>query len=77
MYLTPIFYPISILPDRFQWLIYINPVYYLMECFRAPLYLNQIPEPRIILGALISASAAFIIGSILFTRKADQFAYYL
>lgn len=77
MYLTPIFYPINIIPDQFQWIIYINPVYYFLECFRVPLYMNRIPEPRVIFGALISAVAALVIGGYLFTRKSDDFAYYL
>jgi ABC-2 type transport system permease protein len=77
MYLTPIFYPLNILPDKFQWIIYFNPMYYILECFRSPLYLNKIPEPQIIFGAVISASAALILGGFLFTRKSDDFAYYL
>lgn len=77
MYLTPIFYPLSILPDKFQWIIFINPVYYLLECFRVPIYLNSIPEPKILLGAVLSAGAALLIGGFLFTRKSDDFAYYL
>ncbi|NQS92055.1 MAG: ABC transporter permease [Chloroflexi bacterium] len=77
MYLTPIFYPQNILPDEFQWIININPMYYILECFRSPLYLNQIPEPHIILGAVVSALTALFLGGFLFTRKSDDFAYYL
>jgi len=77
MYLTPIFYPLNILPDKFQWVIHINPMYYILECFRSPLYMNKIPEPQIILGAIISAITALVVGGFLFTRKADDFAYYL
>jgi len=77
MYLTPIFYPQNILPDKFQWIFYFNPMYYILECFRLPLYMNKIPEPQIILGAVISASIALFLGGFLFTRKSDDFAYYL
>jgi ABC-2 type transport system permease protein len=77
MYLTPIFYPHNILPDKFHWIIYFNPMYYILECFRSPLYLNKVPEPQIIIGAVISAIAALSLGGFIFTRKSDDFVYYL
>ena len=77
MYLTPIFYPQEIIAEKYQWIIEINPMYYLLECFRAPIYYNQIPEPHIVLGAALISITTFILGGLIFINKSDQFAYYL
>ena len=77
MYLTPIFYPPEIIADKFRWIHYVNPMYYILACFRAPLYLNEFPEPRYILGAVVFALVALVVGGVLFARKSDEFAYYL
>jgi ABC-type polysaccharide/polyol phosphate export permease len=77
MYLTPIFYPLEILAPRILWLIKFNPLYYILECFRAPIYLGVLPETHIILGALSSALVALLLGNWLFARNSDEFSYYL
>ena len=77
MYLTPIFYPLEIVPDKFRWIIHINPLYFILECFRAPLYMNKFPEPHFIIGAVASAIIALFLGGFLFARKSDKFTYYL
>ncbi len=43
MYLTPIIYPLEIIPPKYLPLIKLNPMYYFVECFRAPLYSGQLP----------------------------------
>src|SRR5204862_3588869 len=39
MYLTPIFYPVSIIPEKFQWLIHFHPMIAYLRVFRACFYL--------------------------------------
>lgn len=77
MYLTPIFYPKEILAQKFQWLIDVNPMYYILECFRMPIYLGVLPNLDIIIKAFILATLSLLIGGWLFARKSDEFAYYL
>jgi len=74
-FLTPVMYPIGILPSQYAWLMNLNPVYNLMELFRAPIYLGTIPGPNTILAATASAVVALVVGWWVFTRKADEFAY--
>jgi ABC-type polysaccharide/polyol phosphate export permease len=45
-YLQPIMYPISIIPDSLRWLITINPMYYFLVIFRAPIYDGRLPSAR-------------------------------
>jgi ABC-2 type transport system permease protein len=77
MYLTPIFYPVEILAPKFQWLIRINPMYYILECFRMPIYLGALPDSGTLVGAVISAIVVLFIGSWVFVRKSDEFPYYI
>ena len=48
---TPIMYPKTVLPEQYVWLININPLYHLLELFRAPLYNGWIPGPNTIAAA--------------------------
>lgn len=75
-YLTPIIYPLEILPDLYQqWILYLNPMYYLISLFRAPIYEGRIPSmPEILISGAISL-ITLLIGWMVFTSKADEFAY--
>lgn len=77
MYLTPIFYPIEILAPQFSWIIHINPMYYILEIFRMPIYQGVFPTPNIVVGALVSAITVFLIGSWYFVKNSKKFAFYL
>jgi len=77
MYLTPIIYPIEILAPEFRWVIEINPMYYIIECFRMPIYLGTFPTHTIVIRAGISALVALFVGSLIFSRKSNEFTYYL
>jgi ABC-2 type transport system permease protein len=74
-YLTPIIYPMSILPPLLVRLQLFNPASYLIDAFRLPLIDGVLPS----LGhVLISTGAVLILlaaGWTLFTRLSDQFAY--
>lgn len=43
-YLTPIFYPKSYIPENYQWILSINPIFIVIEPFRACLYDGKINE---------------------------------
>ena len=74
-FITPIMYPEDILPANLMWLLNLNPMYHLLEVFRAPIYLGAIPGNHTLAAAVFSAVAALVIGWWAFTRKADEFAY--
>lgn len=74
-YLQPIMYPISIIPESRQWLFHINPMYYFLTTFRAPIYEGRIaPWSDIGMAAMI-AIVTLALGWWLFTRQAEQLAY--
>lgn len=76
MYLTPIIYPESVLPEQYRTLItHINPMYYLLKVFRMPLYNGQLPAPTDILLATLIAVIALALGWYVFSKKSDELAY--
>lgn len=74
-YLTPIIYPISVLPDPLLRLERLNPMFHFSDSFRAPLLEGRVPDPGGILLATLLALVMTVIGWSLFTRLMDQFAY--
>lgn len=76
MYLTPIIYPVEILPEPYRyWLLHLNPMYYLIQIFRQPIYDGVFPSWEVLsIGASISFST-LIIGWFVFSSKADEFTY--
>jgi ABC-2 type transport system permease protein len=74
-YLTPLFYPISVVPKKYVGLIYMNPMYYFVEIFRQPIHGGVLPDGGLVLRAFLIAIGAFLGGWWLFTRKSDEFAY--
>jgi ABC-2 type transport system permease protein len=76
MYLTPIIYPKDTMPAHFQWIFYVNPMYYMVEIFRQPVYDGVLPEIKTFFISAVISIVALIAGWIFFSRKADEFAYY-
>ena len=76
MYLTPVIYPVTSLPDNYRfWISHLNPMYYLVEVFRAPTYYGRMPTLEEFLPALIVSVVSLVVGWILFTNRSDEFAY--
>lgn len=77
MYLTPIFYPMAILPDRYRLVVRFNPVRSILEVFRDPIYFGKIP-PLTHLGVAVGfATLALLVGATSFRRNSDKIPYYV
>lgn len=76
MYLTPIIYPVEIIPGAYRyWLLHLNPMYYLSQIFRQPIYDGSLPSlPMVAMGLGISMLTLFI-GWVIFSYKADEFTF--
>jgi ABC-2 type transport system permease protein len=75
-YLTPILYPKELLASH-AWVINLNPIYYMIEIVRKPIYEGQLPDLRTFGLSVVIASATLMLGAWVFTRKADEFGYRL
>jgi ABC-2 type transport system permease protein len=68
-YLTPTFYPISIVPDRFQWMIKLNPLYSYLTVFREVVYGGAGAEWWMWVYMFSSAMVVLVVGVWLFSRS--------
>jgi ABC-2 type transport system permease protein len=76
MYLTPVIYSPEILPEIYRiWIIRLNPMYYLIELFRMPIYYGEVPDLSLVLISGGIAGITLFIGWMFFTGKSDEFAY--
>ncbi len=74
-YLQPIMYPLEIVPASLQFLFRLNPMYYFLSIFRAPIYEGRIAPMRDIGIAALIGVLTLAFGWWLFTRQADDLAY--
>jgi ABC-type polysaccharide/polyol phosphate export permease len=73
MYLTPVIYPVGIVPDRYRWLIRLNPLTYIVEIVRDPIYYGILPTPRTFAVATCVSFGAVAIGWMVFRHLAPRF----
>jgi ABC-2 type transport system permease protein len=77
MYLTPLFYPESIIPDKYKIIVYLNPVYHLVQLFRVPIYSGELPSPENFIAAALFSIAVVVLGWWFFEATRNRFAAYL
>lgn len=75
MYLTPIIYPITIVPEQYRFLLYFNPLTSLVEAYRW-VFLNQGSLPRLdyLLISLIVAIIIWFCGAMVFRAMENKIA---
>lgn len=73
-FLTPIFYPVSIVPARFRWIIDANPVAQLVDGFRDAFFRHVPPSAGSVAYLVVFSAAAAMLGSLLFVKAEPHFA---
>lgn len=77
MYATPIFYPETILPEEFKFVLQINPLYHFLKNARICILDGISPEPAVYVQCLLIALGALLVGAFVFQKKQDRFVLYL
>jgi ABC-type polysaccharide/polyol phosphate export permease len=80
MYLSPILYTEEYLVNLHPmaiWIARLNPMFHLVNLFRAVVFDGSVPDPARVLIAGGIALATALAGWLVFTRQADEFAYRL
>ena len=77
MYLTPLFYPESIIPAQFLTLYHINPMYQYITFARICIIDGVSPEPMAYLWCIVSSLVVLMIGLAAFKKHQDKFVLYL
>ena len=75
MYLTPLFYPETIIPDEFIVAFRLNPMYIFVTLFRDPVLYQKIPDPVLWINRSLYGFGVLILGWWIFTKHSNDFAY--
>ena len=76
-YLTPLFYPLELLPGWLQTVVtWVNPAFYYVEHFRDLVLYGCFPTARIFWGGWIFAFVMLIFGLFVFKKSQDKFILY-
>lgn len=76
-YLTPIMYDISIIPEKFQFIFKLNPLYHYIAFIRDIILYHRLPSGLSFAICGISALVFLVIGIIVFRKNQDKFIYYV
>jgi ABC-type polysaccharide/polyol phosphate export permease len=74
-FLTPIVYHPSIVPPRFRFALWLNPMYYLIQTVRRPIYDGLLPEAKFLVPSVAISLTVLLAGWVYFCRHADQYAF--
>ncbi len=75
-YVTPIFYDISIIPDKYLVLFKLNPLYVFINCTRDIILFGNCPSPVQLMQMVAYGLGSLLIGTIIFKKNQDKFVYY-
>lgn len=73
-FMTPIFYPVSLVPERLQWILHINPLTPVVEESRKLLLYGQQPDYAVCFWLLIFSLIVFQLGFVCFSKMKKGFA---
>lgn len=77
MYMTPIFYPATIIPDNLMGIYSLNPLYHIIDFIRITILQGMSPSADIYLSCLLSAFIPFLIGIIVFRKLEHKFILFI
>jgi len=73
MYATPVVYPISALPEKYKWVVELNPLTGIFECFRYGYLGSGHFDPMSLVYSTISIFILFLIGVLIFNKVEKSF----
>lgn len=76
-YVTPVFYSITIIPEKLQPIFKINPLYQYLNATREIVLMKTCPSLTTFLAIIGYAALAMIVGGIVFKKNQDKFVYYI
>lgn len=74
MFLSPVFYPLSALPEKYQAWLQLNPLTYIIEEARRVTIFGQVPEPSTWLAYMLGSIAMAWLGFFWFQKTRKGFA---
>jgi homopolymeric O-antigen transport system permease protein len=75
-FLTPIVYHPAIVPPKFRFALWLNPLYYLVQTFRKPVYDGVLPSAGLAAVSVGISLVVFVTGWVYFSNRAERFAFH-
>jgi ABC-type polysaccharide/polyol phosphate export permease len=72
-FVTPIVYTPALVPERFRFIVRYNPMTYLVEVFRAPLYDGWLPGPKTLAFAALAAVLSLAAGWLFYASRIEEY----
>ena len=72
-WITPVFYPLEMVPDRYMWVCLLNPATYFIVAFREILFRARVPDLNILSICAVLAAASLLLGVRVFTSLEREF----
>jgi len=77
MYMTPIFYPVDVIPEWFLPIYGLNPIYHFVDYFRELSLMGNVPDLWSNIVCIGFALAALCIGTVVFMKQQDKYILYI
>ena len=74
---TPIIYPLSLIPERFRWVLELNPFYQLIRPVQTVVYGATIPSPEVLLLSWAVAFAGVVLAYAIHRRGRTRVIFYI
>jgi ABC-2 type transport system permease protein len=72
-FLTPIVYTPSVLAPKYRLVVRLNPMTYLVEMFRAPIYDGWLPGRNTLLFSILAGVSALVVGWLFYAAKIEDY----
>jgi ABC-type polysaccharide/polyol phosphate export permease len=73
-WLTPIIWPLNLVPEKFQDYVYLNPFTAFVQAYRDIILHNQLPKPLILTIMATIGILVLLLGALIFQKKQRRFA---
>ena len=73
-YATPILYNATMFPEKYRWILYLNPMTHIIDAYRSIFYYGLMPELKSLLFIGILSLCIFIVGYQIFRKLEKGFA---
>jgi lipopolysaccharide transport system permease protein len=73
-YGTPLFYRLEMVPERFRWMMLLNPMTWFLDLFRHVFYYQVFPPLKVVLVGAALGIGSVVAGYLLFVRLARTFS---
>jgi lipopolysaccharide transport system permease protein len=72
MYLTPVIYPLDLVPARYRFILEINPMTPIVSAFRWAVTGDTIPSHPLVTAVSLGLAGVLLLGGVMFFRRIDR-----